>query len=98
MEVVITNRAGNWRDKGRPPTEIPQEIVDLLEQTYHSGKVGTINTRAKDYDEDEADELLRLMMIASRRMPGKTMRIQRDESRGLVMFELVDRKPRRKTS
>lgn len=98
MDIVITKREGNWREKGRPPTHIPDEIVSLLEQTYKSGKVGTINTRSPDFDEDEAEELLRLMTIASRRMPGKTMRIQRDLNRGLIMFELTDRRVRRKSS
>lgn len=89
MEIVLRNREAVWRSIGRPKTEIPPEVTSLLHQTYKTGSVGEINMRSPEYNKDEAAELLRLLNLGARRM-NRRLRVQVNEQRGIILFEMVD--------
>ena len=70
--------------------QFPPEVIQVLNAVYKTGKVGEINMRAADYDEDEADEYLKMLRLAASKQPGCRLRIQRNQQVGKIFFEMVD--------
>lgn len=95
MEIKLHRRETVWHHRGRPKIEIPPEVQEVIDATYKTGRVGSIDMDDPEYDEGETAEFLRLISLGASRDPGCRMRIQRDEERGLILFEKVDIRPRR---
>lgn len=95
MEIKLHKKDAVWRHRGRPRIEIPPEIQEVIDATYKTGRVGTIDMTDEDYNEEETADFLRMISLGASRDAGCRMRIQRDEERGIILFEKVDIRPRR---
>lgn len=84
MEIVMRDPAEVWRGRGRPPRPIPDIIRQAADESYRTGKCGTVEV-APD-EEDEARELSSLLTAYAKRQ-GKRMRFQRDGD--LLAFRMV---------
>lgn len=84
-------RQAVWRGRGAPRKQVPDEIKDLAESTYKTGKVGHVVV-AED-EEDDAKELVGLLTSYANGK-NKRMRIQREEN--VLKFEMVDKVRRAK--
>lgn len=85
MKVDFAPRAEVWRGRGHPRRQIPEEVRDMADATYRTGKVGRVTIDADD--EEDAAELVRLLRSYAKSL-GRRMRIQRDDDQ--LRFELVD--------
>lgn len=89
MDVVIEDRAKVWRDRGRPPRELPAAIVEIATNIYGTGKVLTLAPVTPE-EKAEAAEILRMLRTAARRA-NRYLRIQRQK--GVILCEIVDLPP-----
>lgn len=85
MQVTFSPKAEVWRGRGHPRRHVPQEVRDMADRTYRSGKVGRVTVNPAE--EEEAAELIRLLKSYAKSL-GRRMRIQRDDDE--LRFELVD--------
>lgn len=67
MDVELRPEDGEWRKRGRPATQVPQEIVDALLRTYNSGVVGVVRI-GSDMEYRDAMAHIVLMRRAARQM------------------------------
>jgi hypothetical protein len=94
MDVSLAPKREVWRGRGAPRKQVPDEIKELANATYRSGKVGTVVV-APD-EEDDAKELAGLLTSYANSL-GRKMRIQRQDD--VMLFELVDKPtPRKKAA
>lgn len=92
MEIQLVKRSTVWRGRGRPPREVPEKILGLLQNTYRTGDVGRIPIPPDD-DEDQAAEvreLLGFLRTGAARL-GKRVRIQEHPEDHEIVFEMVDK-------
>lgn len=82
MQITITRRAGRWRGRGRPKTDIPEQVMEALNATYKTGNIGVISR-----DDPDAQATLRLLKLGAESL-GKIIRQQCDDVE--YRFEMVD--------
>lgn len=91
MKIVMRDPVEVWRSRGRPPRPIPDIVRQAAEESYRTGKCGTVEV-APD-EESEARELMSLLTAYAKRQ-GKRMRFQREDD--LLAFRMVTVAKRKK--
>lgn len=92
MKLTFLERSrSGWKPRGRPAAPVPPEILDVLEKTLDTGKVGVVDTRG-DSPEDVAH--LKQTLRRGARLLGRRVRLQ--EEQGVVRFELGPPLPSRR--
>lgn len=86
MEVMFTVRGEGWRHRGRPPRQVPQPLVDLLEATYSEGSQAIIPVAG--HTPAEIREVLSLLRLGAARR-GWRLRAQHDTE--TIRFYAEDR-------
>lgn len=89
MQMELVDRSQAWRNRGRPPRPIPEEVAQAAEMTYRTGKCYVV---AIDADEEEEIRELESLLTAYAGRKGKRMRFQREDD--VLRFEMVDIKRR----
>lgn len=84
-----------WRHRGKPRTEVPDQVMALLRATYRTGKIGSIAADESGDLDDESRELLSLLRIGAVRL-GKRLRVQEDSDG--IRFEMADKQTRKKAA
>ena len=92
MKISITSRAVGWRPRGRPPTEVPPEIIELLQSSYvpprFRGDPPKVDIIAEPEDtEEEIRQMMTLLRAGARRL-GKHLAMQRHDR--TIKFYLAD--------
>lgn len=93
MEIVMRDPAEVWRNRGRPPRPIPEIVRQAADESFRTGKCGTIMVDPEE--EEEAKELMSLLTAYAKRQ-GKRMRFQREDD--LLAFRMVAVAKRKKGS
>jgi hypothetical protein len=75
MEVEFTPRGTGWRGRGRPPREVPEELLDILRRTYTSGEQANIPTAG--YSTPDVSEVVGLLTRGAKDL-GMRLRLQTD--------------------
>lgn len=93
MDVTLAPKREVWRGRGAPRKQVPDQVKQLADATYRSGKVGNVVVGSDE--EEEAKELAGLLTSYANSL-GRRMRIQREDD--VMRFEMVDRVPRKKAA
>ncbi len=86
MEHRFAPREQVWAPRGRRPKPVPQEVLDRLLYTSHTGEVW-VTTLGPDDGPVEVAELLALLRAGARQLGGR-LRHQQDTARRQIRFEM----------
>lgn len=89
MEITLRDRKEVWRDRGRPRPEIPDEVWEIIDQTYKTGKVGELPTLT-DEEAEEAREIIKTLRAAANKR-GLHLKTQPSKEGDAMLFEVVDK-------
>lgn len=93
MDVTLAPKREVWRGRGAPRKQVPDQVKQLADSTYRTGKVGNVVVGSDE--EEEAKELAGLLTSYANSL-GRRMRIQREDD--VMRFEMVDRVTRKRAA
>lgn len=95
MEISTAPRSAVWRGRGQPRREVPEQIRNLVESTYRSNRVITVDVNLDDPAEvKQAREFLTLIRSYAN-SKGKRIIVQRRDMGARILARMVDELPKK---